>query len=57
MENLYIIDYIRPDGRKDFKSVEAKNEAHAAEIFSRAGIDGWTGYNFKDYKITAVSKR
>lgn len=37
--------------------VEARDEAHAVEIFSNAGIDGWTGYNFKEYKITAVSKR
>ena len=57
MENLYIIDYTRPDGRKDFKTVEARDEVHAVKIFSNAGIDGWTGYNFKEYKITAVSKR
>lgn len=57
MENRYIIDYIRPDGRKDFKTVEARDEAHAVKIFSNAGIDGWTGYNFKEYEITAVSQR
>lgn len=54
---LYIIDYTRPDGRADFKTVEARNEAHAAQIFSTAGIDGWTGHNFKDYKITSISCR
>lgn len=57
MTNLYIIDYIRPDGRENFKTVEARDEAHAVKIFTNAGIDGWTGYNFKDYAITAVSKR
>lgn len=57
MENLYIIDYIRPDGREDFKTVEARDEAHAARIFSNAGVDGWTGYNFKEYEITRISCR
>lgn len=57
MTNLYIIDYIRPDGRENFKTVEARDEAHAVNIFTNAGIDGWTGYNFKEYQITAVSKR
>lgn len=57
MLNTYIIDYTRPDGRPDFKTVEARSPEHAAEIFYNAGIDGWSGYNFKDYRITNISKR
>lgn len=53
----YFIDYIRPDGRTDFKSVRANSIEQAIEIFRNAGTDGWTGYNFKDYKITKVSER
>ena len=57
MENIYIIDYTRPDGRKDFKCVEAGSPERAAEIFRNAGIDGWSGYNFKEYQITNISRR
>lgn len=53
----FIIDYTRPDGKKDFKCVEARTEEHAAEIFVNAGIDGWSGYNFKEYQITNISRR
>ena len=53
----YIIDYTRPDGRADFKTVTAENERHATEVFSNAGIDGWTGYNFNQYTITKIAER
>lgn len=53
----YIIDYTRPDGRADFKVVHADTERQAAEIFHSAGIDGWTGYNFNQYKITKITER
>lgn len=53
----YIIDYTRPDGRSNFKTVLAETAEQAVDIFLNAGIDGWSGYNFKDYTITKVSER
>lgn len=55
--STYIIDYTRPDGRQDFKTVQACSAAVAVEIFQSRGTDGWTGYDFKDYAITGVVKR
>lgn len=55
--DAYIIDYIRPDGRASFSTVHADNEAQAAEIFRNRGIDGWSGYNYNEYEITAITKR
>lgn len=53
----YIVDYVRPDGRKDFKCVTASSESKAVEIFKAAGVDGWSGCNFADCTITAVTER
>lgn len=55
--NTYIIDYIRPDGRANFSTVHADNETQAAEIFHGRGIDGWSGYNYNEYQITAITTR
>ena len=55
--STYIIDYTRPDGRTNFSTVQANSEAQAAEIFRNRGVDGWTGYNYKEYKIDAITKR
>ena len=53
----YIIDYTRPDGRKNFSTVRAESEAQAAEIFRNRGIDGWSGYNFREYTIDNIAER
>ena len=55
--NAYIIDYTRPDGRKNFSIVHADNEAQAAEIFRNRGVDGWSGYNYNEYIITQITER
>jgi hypothetical protein len=55
--NTYIIDYTRPDGRTSWSTVHADTEAQAAEIFHNRGIDGWSGYNYNEYKITAITQR
>lgn len=53
----YIIDYTRPDGRTNFSTVHADTESEAVSIFQNRGIDGWSGYNYNEYKITAVTER
>lgn len=53
----YIIDYTRPDGRKNFSTVHADTEAQAAEMFSSRGIDGWSGYNYNAYTIDQITER
>lgn len=53
----FLIDYQRPDGRRDFKVVEAATADRAVEIFRSAGVDGWTGVLFRDYTILAVMER
>ena len=53
----YIIDFTRPDGWNDFQTVRADSIEEAIQIFRNRGTDGWTGYKFKDYRITAVSTR
>ena len=53
----FLINYQRPDGRKDFKVVETTTAEKAVEIMQGAGIDGWTGYAFKDYTVLAVTER
>lgn len=40
----FLIDYRRPDGREDFKVVEAATAAQAVEIFRAAGCDGWSNF-------------
>ena len=55
--NAYIIDYKRPDGRTNFSTVHADTEAEAVHIFQNRGIDGWSGYNYNEYTITAITKR
>ncbi len=59
MENFetYLIDYTRPDGRTNFSTVQAETEEQARDIFLSRGIDGWSGYNYNEYKITAITKR
>ena len=53
----FLIDYQRPDGRKDFKVVEAATAEKAVKTMLGAGIDGWTGCAFKDCIILAVTER
>lgn len=53
----YIIDFVNPDGFKNFVTVNAATLEDAIRIFRSAGIDGWTGYNFADYEICSVSER
>ena len=53
----FVIDYTRPDGRKDFKVVEAADPKRALAALLAAGIDGWTGYRFSEYIITGISER
>lgn len=53
----YVIDYIRSDGIKNFATVEADGPIEAIEIFRSAGTDGWTGFDYADYEIVAVSPR
>lgn len=55
--NAYIIDYERPDGRTSFSTVHANTETQAAQIFHSRGIDGWSGYDYNDYNIIAITKR
>ena len=55
--NRYMIDYTRPDGSEDFIGVDAETAEDAARIFHSAGIDGWHGYDYADYAITAVTFR
>lgn len=52
----YIIDYKTETGRNDFQCVEARDEAHAVEIFRNAGTS-WLGTNFATVEVTAVSAR
>ena len=52
----YVIDYTYGD-RKNFIVVEADSPEDAVRIFRSAGIDGWTGVDFADYEIVAVSPR
>jgi hypothetical protein len=53
----FVIDYQRPDGRKDFKVVRATSADRALEILLAAGIDGWTGFQFREYTILGVTER
>lgn len=53
----FLIDYRRPDGREDFKVVEAATAAQAVEVFRAAGRDGWSGFLFREFDIMAVSER
>lgn len=53
----FIVDYVRPDGRKDFSTVQANNEAEAIKTFKNRGIDGWSGYNYNEYDVVSVSER
>lgn len=53
----YIVDYICPDGRRDFKCVTASSKSEALVTFKAAGIDGWSGYSFADCTVTAVTER
>lgn len=53
----FIVDYVRPDGRQDFKVVEATSSGRALEILLAAGIDGWTGFRFAEYTILSVTER
>lgn len=53
----WIIDYTYGDGRKNWQTVRAESAEKAVSIFRAAGIDGWTGCNFADYEITAVTER
>lgn len=55
--STFIIDYLRPDGRKGFKIVEASTADQAVEVMQAAGIDGWTGYAFREYTILSVTER
>ena len=52
----YVIDYAH-EGRRNFITVEADSPEDAVRIFRSAGIDGWTGIDFADYEIIAVSPR
>ena len=52
----WIIDYTN-NGRANFVTVRAETAEQAVSIFRAAGIDGWTGCNFADYEITAVTAR
>lgn len=52
----YIIDY-RVNGREDWKTVRAESIDAALEIFRSAGVDGWTGIDFKDYEVTSIAER
>lgn len=53
----YLIDYTRPDGSENFIGVDAETAEDAARIFHSAGIDGWYGYDYADYVITAITER
>ena len=53
----FLIDYRRPEGREDFKVVEAATAAQAVEIFRAAGCDGWSGFLFQEFDIMADSER
>lgn len=53
----YIIDYTRPDGRRSFSTVHCDSEAEAIRIFQSRGIDGWSGYNYSQYKIDKIAER
>lgn len=56
-KSTYTIDYVQPNGKRNFKTISAKNQWEAVKIFTTAGIDGWTGYDFKEYEIINVEKR
>ena len=53
----YIIDYEMPNGRKDFCCVLANSPNDAVRIMRSKGLNGWTGYDFADYKILNVAER
>lgn len=53
----YIIDYTKPNGRTNFSTVHADSEAQARSIFLSRGIDGWSGYNYNEYTIDAITER
>lgn len=54
---IYIIDYTRPDGRHDFTCEHCDTTEEAASRFHSRGIDGWTGFNYADYKIDKIAER
>lgn len=54
--NTYIIDF-QYDGFTNFVTVRADSIDKALEIFRNSGVDGWTGWNFKDYEITSIAIR
>lgn len=53
----YIIDYTRPDGRSNFTNVHCDSEEEAIRIFKNRGIDGWSGYNYSEYRIDKITER
>ena len=53
----FIIDYTRPDGRTNFSTIHSDTAAEAVSIFKNRGIDGWSGYNYNEYTIDAVTER
>ena len=54
--NTYIIDF-QYDGFTNFVTVRADSIDKALEIFRNSGVDGWTGWDFKDYEITSIAIR